>query len=296
MALTALAGVSLGLQALGIGASLVGGAQQDRAEERAVERQNEYNEELYDFQIEELQRKYEYDVESLKILKENKLNEIAYNEATLVNQYNYDEQVRAYNYKIALRAFKQSEENYSQQLLFNNLAAAEAYESEQRVLNEVMTSQAFQRESNMIAGLQARGTAQVGQAGNSRQRAQKLSLSESGRVVAQLNESLRSANQQYAANLRGIDLQKYGADLRANAARILEPEAAPATPKPNALPRPIFQDVYKPGKPPAPVEGVATGGNFLGAVAGGLSSASQLAGSLDSYINPRPTNIKVINT
>lgn len=56
--------------------------------------------------------------------------------------------------------------------------------------------------------------------------------------------------------LRKIEMDKEQADAVARARIHLKPELSPAMPKPQALPRPEYLDVYKPKEPPKPKKGV----------------------------------------
>ena len=71
-----------------------------------------------------------------------------------------------------------------------------------------------------------------------------------------------------------IRAQALQAAINAEAMIALKPEISPAMPKAVALPRPEYQDVYKPTKPIKPVEGVAMTSNpFLAGLSGAISGA-----------------------
>lgn len=73
-----------------------------------------------------------------------------------------------------------------------------------------------------------------------------------------------------------IKAQALQAAINAEASIALKPELAPPLPKPLALPRPEYQDVYKPKKPPKPMEAVAMTQNpFIAGISGALSGAQQ---------------------
>ena len=56
---------------------------------------------------------------------------------------------------------------------------------------------------------------------------------------------------------RKINLQRQQADIEAEASIRLKPEIAPPLPKPLTLPRPEWQDIYEPHRPPEPIKGAA---------------------------------------
>jgi hypothetical protein len=71
-----------------------------------------------------------------------------------------------------------------------------------------------------------------------------------------------------------IKAQALQAAINAEASIALKPEIQPPMPKPIALPRPEYQDVYKPEKPPKPMKQVAMTQNpFLAGLSGALSGA-----------------------
>mgnify|MGYP003135248801 CR=1 FL=1 len=71
-----------------------------------------------------------------------------------------------------------------------------------------------------------------------------------------------------------IKAQALQAAINAEASIALKPEIAPPMPKPVALPRPEYQDVYMPKKPPKPMENVAMTSNpFLAGLSGAISGA-----------------------
>ncbi len=71
-----------------------------------------------------------------------------------------------------------------------------------------------------------------------------------------------------------IKAQSLQAAINAAASIALKPQIQPAMPKPIALPRPEYQDVYKPVKPPEPMENVAMTQNpFLAGLSGAIGGA-----------------------
>ena len=70
-----------------------------------------------------------------------------------------------------------------------------------------------------------------------------------------------------------IKAQALQAAINAEASIALKPEIAPPMPKPFALPRPEFQDVYKPKKPPKPMKAVAAQENLFASAIGRVGSA-----------------------
>lgn len=265
--------VSLGFTAASIGMSLFGGAQQDRAEQRAIDMAHKSAMRNWRFSNKEAKRRYRYDKQGQKILKRNTESQLQWQEETANRDYDYKMAIRDYDYRNQMRAFQQAEKNYRKQLGFNNLAAAQAYEEENRAFEEIKIATAFQSQDMMVQNLQEEGAlAARGVSGRSAAKATQSAIASYGRNIAILDESMKSAGKQHLTNLKKIDLDKLGADLAADAARMLKPEMLPPLPEPLALPRPKYQKVFKPKKPPKPVKGVATGGNFTNALTSSLST------------------------
>jgi len=86
--------------------------------------------------------------------------------------------------------------------------------------------------------------------------------------------SRESAKLSDTAARNKIRAQALQAAINAEASIALRPEIAPPMPIPIALPRPEYQDVYKPKKPPKPMEQVAMTTNpFLAGLSGAISGA-----------------------
>ena len=89
--------------------------------------------------------------------------------------------------------------------------------------------------------------------------------------------SRESAQMQDTAARSKIKLQSLQSAMDAMARIPLTPEAAPPLPKPYALPRPEFQDIYKPKKPPMTSVADAAQENLFAA---GLNKAIDLASTV----------------
>jgi hypothetical protein len=265
--------ISLGFTVAGMGMNLFGGAQQDEAQQRAINVAHKSAMRNWRFDNKEAKRRYRYDKQGLGILQRNTESQLQWQEESANRDYNYKMAIRDYDYRNQMRAFQKSEQNYRQQLGFNNLAAAQAYEEENRAFEEIKIATAFQSQDLMVQGILEEGKSMArGVAGRSAAKATQSAIASYGRNIAILDESMKSAGKQHLTNLKKIDLDKLGADLAADAARMLKPEMLPALPEPLALPRPEYQAVFRPKKTPRPIKGAATGGNFTNALTSSLST------------------------
>ena len=254
-------------------AGLFGSSANNRSQQAALDRQYAYDKKVYKYNVRQAKRDYKYAQRSRDIAIANENAELGWREATAQNDYNHSMAIRDYEYGMQMRAYNKSEQTFKQQLNFNNIAAQVAMESENRFLEEQRTATAFEHQDLFVKVLEEDGKAVArGQSGRSVAKTIQSVLAQSGRNQAILAESLVSAEKQYNMNLRKIAADKYGADLQADANRMLKPEVAPALPKPIPLPRSIFQKVQKPKKPPAPMRGTASG-----------SFGADLAGTLGTF-------------
>tara|TARA_R100000655_G_scaffold100850_1_gene145519 strand:+ start:3460 stop:5148 length:1689 start_codon:yes stop_codon:yes gene_type:complete len=103
---------------------------------------------------------------------------------------------------------------------------------------------------------------------------------------AKVMATLDSAVDSSIANKAEIALAHYGADLQADAGRMLEPDLAPDIPGPLALPTPEYVDPMRPDQAPEPIKGAMaqTGGiaNAATSVVAGISTGASVAAGLSS--------------
>lgn len=207
--------------------------------------------------------------------QENYHNNRAFQYDTAVKNWAYNQSIQDYQYLQAVRQYGKSVENTENQLVFNSIAAMDAYETEQFSLNELFTEERFNRQGALVDKLQQEGQAGMRQAGNSRMKSIQSSIAASGRNSAIMDASLVSSVEQSQRNMRSISLQKYGADQAAMAQMMIKPEAPPAIPKPVLGPERIFTEpmLAQPGfvGQPAQVDATAP------LIAGFSSAASALA-------------------
>jgi hypothetical protein len=171
-----------------------------------------------------------------------------------VENWQYETEIQDFRYLQDVKRYKQSAENYVNQLTFNSIGAQMAYESQQAQFDELLASQAFEGQANLVENLQNQGRVALTQAGASRTKALQTTLAEQGRNAAIMAESLRSGAQESMRNMREIGLQKYGADLQATANLMIRPERLPGIPQPRMGPERTFVEPAEvlPGAVPPP--------------------------------------------
>lgn len=198
-----------------------------------------------------------------------------YQDRLAIREYNYNRAAQDFEFNTAVRAYNQSEKNYKLQLQFNNIAAAQAFEAENNKLRDIKIGAAFQSQDMMIQNLQEEGNvAALGQAGRSAAKAQQSVAASYGRNIAILAASMDSAERQSNANFQKIRVEKLGADLAAEAARMLKPERAPSLPKPEPLPKANIMKPLKLPKRPKPIAATAgsSAGDYLSTIGNTLGS------------------------
>ena len=326
----AIAGAAIG----GI-SSIFGASSKNKAARKQASAQNKYNKKVYEYQLEEQERKYDYAVETLEIQKRNDERNLQFQEANLVQQYDYGMGVRQYEYNQAVRAYEASVAGALQQQEYNQMAEKFALADQDRLLHEQLIDLAFDRtetlleyrqaaaglglkkrqaiasaateaQATRVSALKAQGaSAARGQSGRSAARTIQGIVAETGARQAAIVDELMFNQENTAidfANLNNqfiidqvaldfseesaeasdmsarnkIKLQSLQAAMQAAASIAAVPEIAPPLPKPFALPRAEYQDVYKPKAPPKPMKAVAAQTNiFAAGLSGALSGAQQ---------------------
>lgn len=195
---------------------------QQRASQRAAELTNSYNRLVSEADKINYQRQRDYQWD------------------TAVQNWQYQTQIKDFEYLQSAREYLGSVENTQQQLTYNTIAARQATEQEQASIAEILNEAAFQQEGMIIEQLQNEGRAAMMQAGGSRAKAIQSTVAEQGRNAAILSASLLSAGQQSQRNMRDIAMSKYADDLKARNAMMIEPQRLPDIPKPLKAPDRVF--------------------------------------------------------
>lgn len=256
-------------------AGIFGGAQQDAAANRAAAAQDKYNNQVDRYNWKEMQRDYRYNTKSVEIARRNNENELNWREQTALQDWQYGLKIQDYEYRNQMAQFNKSEQTYKLQRQFNEIAASDARSSEQRKLQETFTEMAFDNQDLFVKMLQEEGNAMaMGQAGRSATKNLASVIAGYGRNQAIMAESLLSAEKQSSINMKKIATDKYGADIAADANRMIRPERLPSLPKPMAMPRTKFQNPQKPKRPPKPIASARTSAGLMSGITSGLGTLS----------------------
>ena len=266
---------------LGIGGAILGGisgqAQAD-AQNEAIENQYEYDTDAWRYGKQAIKADYKHNRQQWRMNIRNNEKVSKWQDKTNKQDWQYNLKIQDYEYSSQMRQYNKSNEIADQQLTFNAMAQKVANEAEYRKLEDSTKEIAFQNQDLIIKAVQAEGAAAVkGQQGRSADKAGQAELASLGRNQAILAESLLSARADTGAAMRKIATDKFGADLAANAARMLEPERLPRPPKPLTTPRTEFLKPRRPKKfdfGPKPIKGAkaSSAGAWMGAGANALGA------------------------
>ena len=265
--------------------SLLGGLS-GQSEADAANRATEaaYKQNLLNWQYGKKTTKLDYRHERAQWQMNQRNEEVArkWRDATNLQDWNYNLKIQDFEYLSQMRQFNKSNQIADQQLTFNAMAQKVANEAEYRKLEDTTKEIAFQNQDVILRAVQSEGAAAVkGQQGRSAEKAGQAELASLGRNQAILAESLLSARADTQAAMRKIATDKFGADLAANASRMLKPERLPTPPKPLATPKTEFLKPRKPTKydfGPKPIKGamVSSTGSWLNAGAGLLGNIGSI--------------------
>jgi len=273
-------GFPFGLAIAGVSSILggLGGQAEANAQNRAQEAQYEQNLQSWQYGKKRTRADYQQNRKQWRLNKRNEETLAAWKDDTNLQDWQYNLKIQDFEYASQMKQYAKSEKIFGQQLTFNQMAQAAANEAEYRKLEDTTKELAFQNQDLVIKALQSEGvTAVKGQQGRSANKAEQVEFASLGRNQAILAESLLSAKADTDAALRKIAADKFGADIAAEASRMLKPDRLPQPPKPLTTPRAEF---LKPRKPkefdfgPRPIKGVmaSSTGAWLGAGANFLKS------------------------
>ena len=234
---------------------------------KQAKNQNKYNQEKFDAE------------------RENYKKQADYNFQSAILDWQYKTSLRALQERTDMQKYIINADNSRRQLSFNKLAEQQGLSREQLAIEDARTENAFQRQDLLVAQLQAEGKASLSQAGNSRNKSIQSNIAQIGRDIAVMNASLTGEINQSNLNMFDIQLGRFSADARVEAARMLKPQRLPDIPAPVRPPEPTWVEPMKilPGMAaPAQQQSV-----FAPLISGIGSAASSLA-SVD-FSSPEST-------
>jgi hypothetical protein len=231
--------------AIGAGTAIVGGIMGSRSASASNRRNRRARRKQKKAAKKQAAATNKYNKEVFEAEKANYFANKQFQYDTAIKNWKYNQAIQDYEYLNVVKQYGKSVENTADQLVYNSIAAMDAYESESAALNEILAEDAFNRQGSLVDRLQQEGEAAMGQAGNSRNKAIQSRLAGIGRNTAIMDASLASSVEQSQRNMRGIAMQKMAADMQAKASLMIRPEELPSIPMPQKGPDAIFVEPMK---------------------------------------------------
>ena len=277
-ATTVLMGLGIGTQ---VGGQIYGGQKAAEAARTEAELRNQaafrqygYDMQLWDLNKQKILADRNHAYNEILIRKANEGKVADYQDATNLQQYNQQLQIRNLEQSSNEQQFQRSEQIYASQIGLNQESEITARDAEFRALQDIRTEQAFDQEEAYIDSIINEGKLRArGVQGRSAVKGYQVTAADFGRQVAQLNEAFSGAGRNTQAVLREIATDKASADLAAEAQRMLDPGVLPMPVQPLPTPRATWQLPRALGEfdfGPEPV---------LGAMASPAAAAGQAWGS-----------------
>jgi hypothetical protein len=262
--------------AIGAATSIFGGimgSQQASKQNAANKKAQKKQEKLAKEQAEATNK---YNAEKFAIDKQNYYNNKLFQYKTAAKQWAYNQSIQDFEYFNVLQRYAKSVGNTENQLMFNSIAAADAYAAEQSALDDIRTEDAFNKQGALVDRLQQEGQAALLPGGVSRAKAIQSRVAAAGRNAAISDASLASSVEQSQRNMRAIALQKYGSDMQARASMMIKPMKPMNIPMPEMGPDMIFMPPMK--ATPAYVPPAQQQSTLAPLISGFSSAATSLAG------------------
>ena len=261
---------------------------QANMQNEATQRQLEYDTEAWEMKKDQLLSQRDYLVQEIELKAEQEGKLAGFRDATNLRQYNYDLQIRNRQQASNQQQFQRSNQIYADQLTLNEQAHVRGREQELAKLSEIEQEAAYDANEAYIDSLMKEGAIRArGVTGRTADKLAATTALSYGSKISMLNAQMLNASANTDFAIESIGRERTAADLRAYAAKMLDPGILPMPieplPTPQAtfiLPR-VYED-YDFG--PKPVLGAMMS---PGAAASGVwgSTISSIAGSIGGAFN-----------
>ena len=258
----------------------------------ATQRQLEYDTEAWEMKKDQLLSQRDYLVQEVELKAEQEGKLASFRDASNIRQYSYDLQIRNRQQASNQAQFQRSNQIYADQLTLNDMAHVRGFEQEIAKLDEVKQEAAFDANEAYIESLMAEGKVRArGQTGRTADKLAATTALQYGSKIAMLNAQMVNAEANTEFALGSIGRERTAADLRAYAAKMLDPGILPMPIEPLPTPQatymyPRVYDEYDFG--PKPVLGAMESPS---AAANGVwgSTISSIAGTIGGAFNSYAT-------
>jgi len=123
--------------------------EQNRQREKAADNQNDYNEDMWDFNNDEAKRVYKFKKQGLEITKRNNERNTQFQEAMSIQQYDSAMAMRNYQETEKFNAWSASISQAAEQVSFNAMATKTADTQQDRALTEQLTGLMFDEKQTL---------------------------------------------------------------------------------------------------------------------------------------------------
>jgi len=258
----------------------------------ATQRQLEYDTEAWEMKKDQLLSQRDYLVQEVELKAEQEGKLASFRDASNIRQYSYDLQIRNRQQASNQAQFQRSNQIYADQLTLNDMAHVRGFEQEIAKLDEVKQEAAFDANEAYIESLMAEGKVRArGQTGRTADKLAATTALEYGTKIAMLNAQMVNAEANTEFALGSIGRERTAADLRAYAAKMLDPGILPMPIEPLPTPQATYMYPRVYGEydfGPKPVLGAMASPS---AAANGIwgSTISSIAGSIGGAFNSYAT-------
>lgn len=292
-------GAIIGGALISTAGSLIGGSkaasaakEQANLQNDATQRQLEYDTEAWEMKKDQLLSQRDYLVQEIELKAEQEGKLAGFRDATNLRQYNYDLQIRNRQQASNQQQFQRSNQIYADQLTLNEQAHVRGREQELAKLAEVEQEAAYDANEAYIDSLMKEGAIRArGVTGRTADKLAATTALSYGSKISMLNAQMLNASANTDFAIESIGRERTAADLRAYAAKMLDPGILPMPIEPLPTPQatymyPRVYEDYDFG--PKPVLGAMAS---PGAAASGVwgSTISSIAGSIGGAFNSYAT-------
>ena len=226
-----------------IGGSKAAGAAKEQAnlQNEATQRQLEYDTEAWEMKKDQLLSQRDYLVQEIELKAEQEGKLAGFRDATNLRQYNYDLQIRNRQQASNQQQFQRSNQIYADQLTLNEQAHVRGREQELAKLAEIEQEAAYDANEAYIESLMAEGAVRArGVTGRTAEKLAATTALQYGSKIAMLNAQMVNASANTDFALESIGRDRTAADLRAYAAKMLDPGILPMPIEPLPTPQATF--------------------------------------------------------
>ena len=215
--------------------------QQANLQNEATQRQLEYDTEAWEMKKDQLLSQRDYLVQEIQLKAEQEGKLAAFRDATNLRQYNYDLQIRNRQQASNEAQFQRSNQIYTDQLTINEQAHVRGRDQELAKLAEIEQEAAYDANEAYIESLMAEGALRArGVEGRTADKLSATAALQYGSRMAMLNAQMANAAANTEFAIESIGRDRTAADLRAYAAKMLDPGTLPTPIEPIQTPQATF--------------------------------------------------------